>query len=61
MDARDKVRAWMEGDFLPVGNPEVEYRVASALEYIAYHAGKIDQTLRDLNATLKEISMKSKA
>ncbi len=59
MADRDKIKGYMEGEYLPTPRASmVEDQIANALDYIAYHIGRIDQTLRDTNATLKEISMK---
>ncbi len=59
MADRDKIKEHMEGEYLPTPRASmVEDQIANALDYIAYHIGRIDQTLRDTNATLKEISMK---
>ena len=36
--------------------PATEHRVATALEYIAYHIGQIDKKLDDTNALLTGIA-----
>ena len=55
----DRMKKFMEADFLPAHDraiPNSEYRVATALEYIAYHMGQIDKKLDDTNALLAGIA-----
>lgn len=47
---RDRLKSYMETEFLPVGSQDVkaEMRIANALEYAAYHLGQIDKKLDTL-------------
>ncbi len=45
MTISERIKHFMESDFLPDSKPEAQYRVANALEYIAYHIGQIDKKL----------------
>ena len=59
MADQDKIKGYMENDYLPTMQAtKVEDQISNALDFIAYHIGRIDKTLRDTNATLKEISNK---
>jgi hypothetical protein len=49
----DRGEAWLNADFVP-GDPNrtPEERIARALEYIAYHMGKIDRKLSGIQSVL---------
>jgi hypothetical protein len=55
---KERVRAAMEGDFLPEPSPDtlsqVDRRMANAAEYVAYHLGQIDKKLDRLIALLED-------
>ena len=53
MADKGRTEAFMKADFLPI-SPEaaVEYRIATALEYIAYHIGQIDNKLDSISMSL---------
>ena len=52
----DRMEAFMKADFLPAHDrtamPATEHRVATALEYIAYHIGQIDRKLDSISMSL---------
>ena len=51
----ERVEEWMEDDFLPTSRSiQPEDRIASALEYIAYHIGKIDKKLTRIQTALNK-------
>lgn len=56
MADKDRTEAFMKADFLPAHDrgttPDTEYRVATALEYIAYHIGQIDNKLDSISMSL---------
>jgi hypothetical protein len=56
MADREKTEAWMKADYLPVGSPAAEHRIANALEYIAYHIGQIDKKMDTLSERIWQIS-----
>jgi hypothetical protein len=49
----DRIKQYMESDFSPGENLKVEYRVANALEYIAYHMGQINKKLDGISEAIK--------
>jgi hypothetical protein len=55
-DDRARMEAAMKADFLPVqprtGGADAYYRMAHALEYLAYHIGQIDRKLDRFAALL---------
>jgi hypothetical protein len=57
-DTKERLKAAMEGDFLPEPSPDtlsqVDRRMANAAEYIAYHLGQIDRKLDRLIALLED-------
>jgi hypothetical protein len=57
-DTKERIRAAMEGDFLPEPSPDtlsqVDRRMANAAEYIAYHLGQIDKKLDRLIVLLED-------
>jgi hypothetical protein len=57
---RCATRAAMERDYLPGSPlPQVEIRIANALEYMAYHMGQNGKKLDRLIAALERIAEKS--
>ena len=59
MADRERVKQFMEADFLPQDLPEAQYRVANALEYIAYHMGQINKKLDGINQALIKIAQRT--
>jgi hypothetical protein len=61
---RDRIRATMEGEFLPEPSPDtlsqVDRRMANAAEYMAYHLGQIDKKLDRLITLLESAADRSK-
>jgi hypothetical protein len=57
-DTKERIRAAMEGDFLPEPSPDtlsqVDRRMANAAEYVAYHLGQIDKKLDRLIVLLED-------
>ena len=55
---RQRIRAYMETDFLPEPSPDTltqaDRRMVNAAEYIAYHLGQIDKKLDRLIVLLDE-------
>lgn len=47
-EQRTKVKQFMEADFLPIGQPSSDQRIATALEYAAFHLGQIDKKLEKI-------------
>jgi hypothetical protein len=64
-DTKERIRAAMEGDFLPEPSPDtlsqVDRRTANAAEYIAYHLGQIDKKLDRLIVLLEDAANARKA
>ena len=58
MADKERIKEHMEADFLPVGQTEVQYAVANALEYIAYHIGQIDKKLDSISMSLAQTAQK---
>lgn len=55
MDDRERVEEYMKEDYLPTSpTPEAQDRIANALEYIAYHIGRIDKRLTGIHAALNK-------
>ncbi len=55
MADKNRTEEFMKADFLSTsGDVESEYRVATALEYIANHVGKIDAKLGEIVSILKK-------
>jgi len=54
---RQRIRAYMETDFLPEPSPDTltqaDRRMVNAAEYIAYHLGQIDKKLDRLIVLLE--------
>lgn len=49
----DRGEAWLNADFVPADADRTpEERMARALEYIAYHLGKIDKKLSGIQSVL---------
>lgn len=42
----ERIQQWLQSDFLPSTDAPVDHRIAAALEYLAYHTGQIDQSLK---------------
>ncbi len=59
MADRERIKQFMESEFLPDGKPEAQYRVANALEYIAYHMGQISKKLDGIDKALTKIAQRS--
>ena len=55
MTISERIKHFMESDFLPESKPEAQYRVANALDYIAYHIGQIDKKLEKTIIELEKI------
>ena len=53
---QERIAEFMKADFLPAHDstsmPKAEYRIATALEYIAYHIGQIDKKLDGISNSL---------
>ncbi len=62
MADENRTETFMKADFLPAYDrtavPTIDERVATALEYIAYHIGQIDKSLGRISSSLAEIAHK---
>jgi hypothetical protein len=62
MSDAERMKQFMESDFLPLRDrgamPSAEHRIATALEYIAYHIGQIDKKLDGISSSLATTAAK---
>lgn len=59
MADREKIKQFMEAEFLPEDELDAQDRIANALEYIAYHMGQINKKLDGIDKALTKIAQRS--